>query len=166
MFRNLSFNLSLSLNGWFAVQAKQPISQQSSELLIQAGKQYYDAGQFAEAARALQQAAQIYQANRDVIQQAQTLSLLSLAYQELGQLQAAEKAIASSLALLKTLPANEISDRSRAQVFNRQGRLLLTQGKPEQAWSTFHKAELLYQQAQDQTGYWAVRSIKLKPYNI
>ena len=148
----LGLVLSLSLNGWFAVQAKQPINHQSSELLIQAGKQYYDAGQFTEAARALQQAAQIYQTNRDVIQQAQTLSLLSLAYQELGQLQGAQKAIASSLALLKNLPANDESDRSRAQVFNRQGRLLLSQGKPEQAWSIFHKAELLYQQAQDQTG--------------
>ncbi len=148
----LSLILSFSLNGWFAVKAKEPINHQSSELLIQAGKQYYDAGQFTEAARALQQAAQIYKTNRDVIQQAQTLSLLSLAYQELGQLQGAEKAIASSLSLLKTLPANDLSDRSRAQVVNRQGRLLLTQGKPAQAWSTFQKAELLYQQAQDQTG--------------
>ena len=148
----LGLILSLSLNGWFAVTAKQPINHQSAELLIQVGKRQYDAGQFTEAARALQQAAQIYEANRDVIRQAQTLSLLSLAYQELGQLPAAEKAIASSLSLLKTLPDNEISDRSRAQVFNRQGRLLLTQGKLQQAWSTFQQAELLYQQAQDQTG--------------
>ena len=148
----LGLILSLSLNGRIAVTAKQPTNHQSSELLIQVGKRHYDAGQFTEAARALQQAAQIYKANRDVIQQAQTLSLLSLAYQELGQLQKAEKAIASSLSLLKNLPANDLSDRSRAQVFNRQGRLLLTQGKPQQAWSTFHKAELLYQQAQDQTG--------------
>ena len=161
----LSFILSLSLNGWFVVNAKQPINQKSSEFrifnnsellttnsLVQLGKQYYNEGKFDDAARALQQAAQTYAANRDVIQQAQTLSLLSLAYQELGKLQAAEKAIASSLSLLKTLSVNHLSDRLRAQVFNRQGRLLLAQGKTQQAWETFQRAELLYQQAQDQTG--------------
>ncbi len=161
----LGFILSLSLNGWFCVNAKQPINQKSSEFrifnnsellttnsLVQLGKQYYNEGKFDDAVKALQQAAQLYKANRDVIQQAQTLSLLSLAYQELGKLQAAEKAIASSLSLLKTLPANHLSDRLRAQVFNRQGRLLLAQGKTQQAWETFQRAELLYQQAQDQTG--------------
>ncbi len=148
----LGLILSLSLNGWFAVNAKQPMNQQSSQLLIQAGKQNYDAGRFTEAARALQQAAQIYEANQNIIQQAQTLSLLSLAYQELGKLEMAEKAIASSLSLLATIAPKELDNRVRAQVWNRQGRLLLTTGKTERALATFQKAELLYQQAEDKIG--------------
>ncbi len=171
----LGLILSLSLNGWFSVNARQPINQNNSELrtpnselrtpfakqpdnhdpaiaLVQAGKQHYHAGQFADAAQALQQATQIYAANQDVIKQTQTLSFLSLAYQELGQLQQAEKAIASSLSLLETLTPKEQNNRVRAQVLNRQGRLLLARGKTEQALENFEKTELLYQQAEDKIG--------------
>lgn len=148
----LGLILSLSFSGWLSVNAKQPMNQESSQLLIQAGKQNYDAGRFTEAARALQQAAQIYKANQNIIQQAQTLSLLSLAYQELGKLEMAEKAIASSLSLLATIAPKELDNRVRAQVWNRQGRLLLTTGKTERALATFQKAELLYQQAEDKIG--------------
>ncbi|MDJ0593294.1 MAG: CHAT domain-containing protein [Pleurocapsa sp. MO_226.B13] len=160
----LGLILSLSLNGWLTVNAKQPINQNNSELqtpnsklrtpnsLVQAGKQYYHSGQFTDAVKALQQATQIYVANRDVIKQAQTLSFLSLAYQELGELQQAEKAIASSLSLLETLTPKEQNNRVRAQVLNRQGRLLLARGKTEQALENFEKTELLYQQAEDKIG--------------
>jgi tetratricopeptide (TPR) repeat protein len=190
----LGLILSLSLNGWLTVNAKQPIDKKSSEFrirnsefgivnnsellygriairpyslrtrakrlensdsdiaLVQAGKQYYHAGQFSDAAKALQQAAQIYAASQDVIKQAQTLSLLSLAYQELGQLEQAETAIAPSLSLLETLAQGELSNRVRAQLFNRQGRLFLAQGKTEQALETFQATELLYKQAKDKIG--------------
>ena len=168
----LSLILSLSLNGWLSVHAQQPINQNNSELqtplrsfsrseyselrtpnsLVQAGKQYYHAGQFLDAVKALQQATQIYLANQDVIKQAQTLSFLSLAYQELGQLQQAEKAINSSLSLLETLNAGELNNRVHAQVFNRQGRLFLAIGKTEQALEYFEKTELLSQQAEDKIG--------------
>ncbi|WP_019507008.1 CHAT domain-containing protein [Pleurocapsa sp. PCC 7319] len=181
----LSLILSLSLNGWFSVNARQPINQNNSELqtpnsklrtpnsklrtpnsklrtpnselqtpnsLVQAGKQYYHAGKFADAAKALQQATQIYVANQDVIKQAQTLSFLSLAYQELGQLQQAEKAINSSLSLLENLTSGEPHNQVHAQVLNRQGRLLLARGKTEQALATFQTTELLYKQAEDKIG--------------
>ena len=149
----LGLILSLSLNGWLTVNAEQPIDNSDSAIaLVQAGKQYYHAGQFSDAAKALQQAAQMYAASQDVIKQAQTLSLLSLAYQELGQLQQAETAIDSSLSLLETVAQGKLSNRVRAQVFNRQGRLFLAQGKTEQALENFQKTELLYKQAEDKIG--------------
>jgi CHAT domain-containing protein len=152
----LGLILSLSLNGWFPVNAKQPIStisnSDSAIALVQAGKQDYDAGKFTDAAEALQQAAQIYAANQAPIQEAQTLSLLSLAYQELGQLKQAETAINSSLSLLETVAEGKLINRVRAQVFNRQGRLFLARGKTEQALETFQKTELLFKQAEDLEG--------------
>ena len=149
----LGLILSLSLNGWLTVNAEQPISQSESAIaLVQAGKQHYHAGQFSDAAKALQQAAQIYGASQDVIKQAQALSLLSLAYQELGQLQQAETAIDFSLSLLATVAPGELSNRVRAQVFNRQGRLFLARGKTEQALENFEQTELLYKQAGDKIG--------------
>ncbi len=149
----LGLILSMSLNGWLTVNAEQPISQSDSAIaLVQAGKQYYHGGQFSDAAKALQQAAQIYAASEDVIKQAQTLSLLSLAYQELGQLQQAETTINSSLSLLTTLAPGELSNRVHAQVFNRQGRLFLARGKTEQALENFEQTELLYKQAEDKIG--------------
>nr|MDJ0572410.1 CHAT domain-containing protein [Pleurocapsa sp. MO_192.B19] len=75
-----------------------------------------------------------------------------LAYQELGQLQQAEKAIASSLSLLETLTPGELRNQVHAQVLNRQGRLFLTRGKTEQALATFQTTELLYKQAEDLEG--------------
>ena len=145
--------LSLSLNGWLSVNAKQPISHSNSAIaLVQAGKQYYHAGQFSDSAKALQQATQIYAASQDVIKQAQTLSLLSLAYQKLGQIEQAETAIDSSLSLLATIAPGELSNRVLAQVFNRQGRLFLTQGKTKQALANFEQTELLYKQAEDKIG--------------
>jgi len=152
----LGLILSLSLNGWFPVNAKQPIStisnSDSAIALVQAGKQDYDAGKFTDAAEALQQAAQIYAANQAPIQEAQTLSLLSLAYQELGQLKQAETAINSSLSLLETVAEGKLINRVRAQVFNRQGRLFLARGKTEHALETFQKTELLFKQAEDLEG--------------
>ncbi|MEM9509660.1 MAG: CHAT domain-containing protein [Cyanobacteria bacterium P01_E01_bin.35] len=148
-----SLTVSFSLNDWKPVIAQQSTDHTSSAIaLVQTGKQHYYAGQFTDALTALQQAAQIYAASQDVIQQAQILSLLSLVYQELGQLQQAEQAIADSLSLLHTLAPEELSNRVRAQVFNRQGRLLLVRGKTEAAVETFAKTEFWYQQAEDKIG--------------
>ena len=170
----LGLILSLSLNGWLSVNAKQfptrtkqlrtknseprtPFAKRldnsdSAIALVQVGKKHYHAGQFSDSAKALQQAAQIYAASQDVIKQAQTLSLLSLAYQKLGQIEQAETAIDSSLSLLATVAPGELSNRVRAQVFNRQGRLFLAQGKTEQALANFAQTELLYKQAKDKIG--------------
>lgn len=144
----LIFSLSIHAHPW--VQAQQ--TSESALILIQEGKEYYDCGQFVAAKTALEQAVQIYQKTGNKLQQAQTLSLLSLAYEQLGQWQQAEKIIVSSLSLLEKLPQSQSSDRIRAQVLNRQGRWQLARGQAEAALETAQKAEFFYQQSNDTQG--------------
>lgn len=118
--------------------------------LVQVGKNHYDTGQFTEGVQVLQQAAQGYAEMGNPLQQAQVLSLLSLTYQKLGQWQAAEEAIQTSLSLLNTVP--QTNPIVRAQVFNAQGRFQLATGNAEAALATWEQAEMLYQQAGDFRG--------------
>lgn len=53
--------------------------------LQQQGRELYEAGQFFEAARIWQLAAQAFQTQGDTLSQAQVLNYTSLAYQQLGQ---------------------------------------------------------------------------------
>ncbi|NEO81169.1 CHAT domain-containing protein [Moorena sp. SIO4G3] len=119
-------------------------------LLLEAGKQYYDAGQYSDAARVLQQAAQAYQATGDILNQAQALRLLSLVTQQLGEWDKAQAAIDSSLSLLETVSRG--SERVLAQVLNTQGRLQLVQGNAEAALNIWQNAEALYAKANDRVG--------------
>lgn len=118
--------------------------------LVQAGKQQYEVGQFAAAVQQLQQAVAAYQASGDRGRQAQTLGLLSLVYQKLGQWQAAQEAIQASLQLLNSESSH--SDRVRAQIFNAEGHLYLATGKAETALETWRRVEQIYQQLEDATG--------------
>ncbi|NEQ16217.1 MAG: hypothetical protein F6K44_21400, partial [Moorea sp. SIO3E2] len=119
-------------------------------LLLETGKQYYDAGQYADAARVLQQAAQAYQATGDILNQAQALRLLSLVTQQLGEWDQAQAAIDSSLSLLETVSRG--GEGVLAKVLNTQGRLQLVQGNAEAALNTWQNAEALYAQANDRVG--------------
>ena len=53
--------------------------------LVQRGREYYQAGQFTEAATVWKQAAEAFAAQGDRLNQAMLLSNLSLVYQQLGQ---------------------------------------------------------------------------------
>jgi CHAT domain-containing protein len=150
----LGLFLSLGLRHLPAIQASvdSPVltSQTSSATsLVQQGKQAYDAGRFAEAADTLQQAAQTYQEMSDELGQAQALGLASLAYQKLGQWDAAETAIKTSLSLLTSAPP-----LLQAQVLNAQAHFQLATGNAEAALETWEIAERLYAQAEDTTGIW------------
>ncbi|MFB2980006.1 CHAT domain-containing protein [Microseira sp. BLCC-F43] len=147
----LGLILSLSIHAIQPIKAQLPASTQNTALaFVEAGKNHYDAGQFSAAIRTLQQAAQTYEAAGDKIKQAQTLSWLSLAYQKLGQWQAAETAINTSLSLLNS--QNGKNEQVRAQVLNAQGRLQLATGKAETALETWRQAEIFYAQARDEVG--------------
>ncbi|EGJ34485.1 MULTISPECIES: CHAT domain-containing protein [Moorena] len=119
-------------------------------LLLEKGKQYYDAGKYSDAARVLQQAAQAYQATGDILNQAQALRLLSLVTQQLGEWDQAQAAIDSSLSLLETVSRG--GEGVLAKVLNTQGRLQLVQGNAEAALNTWQNAEALYAQANDRVG--------------
>jgi CHAT domain-containing protein len=129
--------------------------------LIETGKQYYEAGQFAQAMLVWQEAQQSYQRAGELINQALASSFVSLAAQELGQWQEAQQAIQTSLSLLETFPQGY--ERVKAQVFNAQARLQLLRGKSEmraETWqdgaeaalTTWQKAEALYNQVGDRMG--------------
>lgn len=98
-FLALVISFTLHTHAW--VQAKIPESALTS---IQAGKEYYDLGQFSSAVIALKQALQTYKYSDHKLQEARTLSLLSLAYEQLGMAKLAEKTIDSSLSLLEEIP--------------------------------------------------------------
>jgi tetratricopeptide (TPR) repeat protein len=125
-------------------------------LLVQQGRQLYEAGQFAEAARVLQQAAQAFQAQNDGLNQAMVLSNLSLAYQQLGQWSEAKNAIASSLKLLQTEQGDSRQNRSKeqlstlAQALNTQGSLQFSLGETQLALSTWEQATATYAQVGDE----------------
>ncbi|MBZ8180947.1 CHAT domain-containing protein [Oscillatoria salina] len=149
----LGFSFSLSLHNLQPLQATPPTSVSSSLChsqaqatnLIQLGKQSYQMGRFADAVNCWQQALTAY--SDDFVKQAQISSQLSLAYQQMGQWKEAEEAIGSILPLLDSLP-----ERTRAQVLNTQGRLLLATGKAGEAFETWQEAEKLYEESDNQKG--------------
>lgn len=141
--------LSLGIHSNAIVKAQKP---ESAVVLIQKSKEYYDLGQFSEATNNLELALQIYRDNNQKLQQAKTLSLLSLTYQKLGKKKLAEETINASLALLKAIPRNNQSDRIQAQVLNRLGRWQLSQGQGEEALKTLEEAEFFYRHSGDVRG--------------
>jgi len=126
---------------------------------VQQGREFYEAGQFSEAAKVWQEAAQAFQAEGNKLNQATALSFLSLAYQQLGQWNEAGVAISSSLQLLqdtglqsskKDTPTN--TQLILAQALNTRGQLELAQGQAQKAIATWKQATTAYTQADDQIG--------------
>ncbi|NEO97323.1 MAG: CHAT domain-containing protein [Symploca sp. SIO2E9] len=120
---------------------------------LEKGKTFYQGELFSEAAAVWQQAAQAYQTQGDRFNQSLSLSYLSLAYQELGQWQAAETAITQSLDILKSQPSlDERGLAIVAQTLNTQGSLQLAMGTAETALKTWKQAAQVYAEIGDQAG--------------
>ncbi len=117
--------------------------------LLETGKTAYRQGRFTEAATAWQTASQRYHTTGDRLNEALSLSYLSLVQQELNQWAAAQTAIAQSLQILKDTPAPAALS---AHIFNTQARLLLNTGKAEAAIDYWQQAQKLYDQTGDQVG--------------
>ena len=140
-----------------------PIAANGNQLLLQ-GKNHYDAGQFFQAARSWQRAAEAF-GDGSGLGRAQALAFLSLAYQRLGQYQEAKAAIASSKETLNGIspssapttsapPTSAPRDiaRIRGQIFNAEGRLHFTLGQAESALATWQEATRAYRSAADLQG--------------
>lgn len=120
------------------------ISRFKTQDLVQQGKKLYEAGQFTLAVKALQQAAADFRTHRDSLREAMTLSNLSLAFEQLGLWNQAEKAIrkaiaslhAQSLNLLKSLNNSQERSKILAQALDVRGQLQLAQGQAEAAVTT------------------------------
>ncbi|MDY6937431.1 MAG: CHAT domain-containing protein [Cyanobacteriota bacterium] len=117
-------------------------------MLLDRGKQLYDAGRFAEAARVWQEVT-----SDDVRQQALSLTYLARAYQALGEWHKSRQAIETSIALLQ----NE-SDLDTwgltvlGQTLNTQGTIYLDRGRAAMALETWQQAESIYDRASDELG--------------
>ncbi len=119
--------------------------------LLETGRNLYAAGHFAEAISRWQAAAEGYAARNNPPQQALCLSYLSLAYQSLGQWEAAQVVIDQSLALLDQNPES-VSPIFWAQALNTQANLWLQMGQSQTALETWEQAQNFYQQANDTLG--------------
>ncbi|MDZ7961081.1 MAG: CHAT domain-containing protein [Aulosira sp. DedQUE10] len=152
------FGLLLSLGiHWFIPVSATPVAANQELVLMQAGNQYYDAGQFTAAAKVWGEAAQGYEQAGERNHQALALSFVSLATQQLGQWQQAKAVIDTSLSLLNK--TDKTSYRIHAQVLNALARLELVGGKAEAgqdsaqaALKTWQQAETLYRKAGDSMG--------------
>ncbi|MDZ8032441.1 CHAT domain-containing protein [Nostoc sp. DedSLP04] len=118
---------------------------------LKQGRKLYHSGRFAEAVTIWQTAAQQYHAQGDRLNEALSLSYLSLAQQELNQWQAAQQSIEQSLKLLQTsIPSADAI--LWAQALNTQANLQLHTGKAETALDTWQQAQKYYEQAGDTMG--------------
>ncbi len=114
--------------------------------LIERAKQLYQQEQYSAASQVWQQLATAYRQQRDFLNQAMVLSNLALTQQKLGDLTAAESAIASSLKLLSTQSETVNQQRILANSLDIQGSVARSQGQSKKAWETWQQAERIYQQ--------------------
>ncbi|MEM1395080.1 MAG: CHAT domain-containing protein, partial [Cyanobacteria bacterium P01_H01_bin.150] len=118
---------------------------------LEQGRNLYRQGRFAEAANIWLTAVKQYQLQNDTLNQALSLSYLSLAQQELQQLDNSQKSVSKALELLKTVkPAPDAI--VWAQVLNTQAGLQLHTGKANAALESWKQAQKYYEQAKDDVG--------------
>ncbi len=134
--------ISLFLTVLSPVLATPQFVNSETENLIEQGKIYYDTGRFSEAISLLKQAALKYQADGDKLNQAMSLSNISLAYQKLGKWQEAQESIDLSFNLLQHLTTNKVY----AQSLDIKGNLQFAKGQFQNAIATWQNAEKIYSQ--------------------
>lgn len=136
------------------IEISQQIQQSgNAKQLLQQGLKFYQTEQFSPAVQILQQAAEAFKSQGDVLNQALALNYLALAYQQQGDLPQASKAIALSLLLLSKNERNSQEDLSvRAQAFNTQGQIELAQGQSNKALASWEQATALYSKNKDNAG--------------
>jgi CHAT domain-containing protein/uncharacterized protein HemY len=135
----------------FSIHARQLNITADASQLIQQGRELYQAGRFSESVTIWQQATEAYRVQGDNLNQAIALNYLSSAYQQLGQWERAEDAIANSLKLLQDNDSTETKP-ILAQALNEQGSLQLAQGQAEEALTTWQHSEAIYAQIDDESG--------------
>ncbi len=114
--------------------------------LVRQAKKLYQARKYESALPLWTSAVTGYARSGDKINQAIALSNLSLTQQQLGQWEAARKAIASSLDLLKSEPSDSLI---LAQTLDIQGKLQRETGKSAEAVETWQQAANIYQKQQN-----------------
>ncbi len=127
-------------------------TQQNTLQLVELGRKLYQARQFEEAVIVWQQAAETFAAGGDKLNQAMALSNLSLTYQQLGQWNQAQKAIAQSVSLLSTQSSTTVQQRIFAATLDIEGQLQLALGQPANALNTWQQATNIYEKIGNSNG--------------
>ncbi|MBW4616622.1 MAG: CHAT domain-containing protein [Desmonostoc vinosum HA7617-LM4] len=121
--------------------------------LLNQGRSIFEAGRFVEAVKLWEAASMSFERQGDAINQAWSLSYLSLAYQKLGDWQKAESSIINSLNILQRLNKRQKGNAAiLAVALNTQGNLKLSMGQAESALQAWQEAERAYLAAGDETG--------------
>ncbi|MDJ0636536.1 MAG: CHAT domain-containing protein [Xenococcaceae cyanobacterium MO_188.B29] len=133
------------------VSVSTPIVQtpQNTLQLVELGRKLYQARQFEEAVTVWQQATDAFAAGEDSLNQAMALSNLSLTYQQLGQWNQAQKAIAESKSLLSTQSSTTVQQRIFAATLDIEGQLQLELGQSANALKTWQQATKIYEKSGD-----------------
>lgn len=139
--------LWIGLHGIGAIALEPPLVNTPQ---IQQGLSLYNRGHFTAAAQQWEQAVTLAQQNQSPLEEALALNYLTLAYQELGQYEAAQTSLTRGL---KLITSNALANRAiLARLLNTQGSLQLSQGKAEAALASWQKAANLYRQQADRVG--------------
>ena len=117
---------------------------------VRQSRRLYEAGQFAEAAEILQQAADAFAAAGNNRARAIASSNLSLAYQQLGRWSQAQEAIATSLEAVEVVESN--ADPIWAQILQVRAQLELATGQADLALETWQQAARMYETLDDDAG--------------
>ncbi len=123
--------------------------------LLQQGLGYYETEQYSKAVQQWRRASLEFERQGDNWGQALSLSYLSLAQQELGQLDQASQSLTASLQLVEAVDSTTYSSTQTviyAKVLNAQGKLRWLQSDFEAALSDWQRAGQFYGQAGDLAG--------------
>ncbi|MDY6782503.1 MAG: CHAT domain-containing protein [Cyanobacteriota bacterium] len=115
---------------------------------IDRGRQLYQNGQLAGAVQLWEQAAQGLEERGERVQSALCYSYLAIAYQDLGEWEAAQNAMAQA----ETLGQSRDEPLLHAKILNARGSLQLNQGDARNAIATWQQAEQYYRAAGDTNG--------------
>ncbi|MEO0684996.1 MAG: tetratricopeptide repeat protein [Cyanobacteria bacterium J06649_11] len=118
-----------------------------SDMLLE-GKGFYEAGRLVEATQVWEKALSTYQRKGELRNQVLVYNYLSVAYQDLGDWQAAKKSVSKALELIKTVDDGLLY----AQVLNTSGSLQLKTGNPQIALDSWKQSEQIYRKLDDATG--------------
>jgi CHAT domain-containing protein len=120
--------------------------------LVQQAQQYYQVGEFEESINLLEQANQIYQNQKQTLQQAQVLSLTSLPQQQLNNWEAARQNIAASRRIIVSIAPSNSKSQVLAQIWHIEAHFQFLTGHEQQALEDWKQAEKLYRQIGDRLG--------------
>lgn len=141
----LGFTFSLSLGN--------SVSSETSLIsFVREAQQQYQLGKFHDSLIILEQASNSVAKEKQSLQQAQIQSLISLNQQQLGDWEAAQKALDYGRTLIATAKETTNKQQVLGQIWNTQGHLYLRKGQEAEAFTAWSKAERFYSQNNDRLG--------------